>query len=220
MTARQRYSMPSSRGGSPRPRPVSSSSSRAAAGEIIGLRDRCCHRLAPLSKGRKEGDCVRCGYHGLLFDATGRCIEIPGADTVPREGARAALSDRAEEQVGVRLDGRPGAGRHRPAARQLLVRPPDWDYVPGYLHYDTPQQLICDNLLDFSHLSATSTRRPSAARPRSRRRGRRSRACRAASASRARSTTCRRRPTTARCAARRQSRPLVHLRLPAARARC
>jgi vanillate O-demethylase monooxygenase subunit len=30
---------------------------------------------------------------------------------------------------------------------------PDWDYVPGYLHYDTPQELVCDNLLDFSHLS-------------------------------------------------------------------
>jgi len=56
---------------------------RIADGEITALRDRCCHRLAPLSKGRKEGDCVRCGYHGLLFDATGRCIEIPGSETVP-----------------------------------------------------------------------------------------------------------------------------------------
>lgn len=28
-----------------------------------------------------------------------------------------------------------------------------WHYRPGYLHYDTPQALICDNLLDFSHLS-------------------------------------------------------------------
>jgi phenylpropionate dioxygenase-like ring-hydroxylating dioxygenase large terminal subunit len=30
---------------------------------------------------------------------------------------------------------------------------PDWRNIPGYLHYDTPCQLICDNLLDFSHLS-------------------------------------------------------------------
>jgi vanillate O-demethylase monooxygenase subunit len=30
---------------------------------------------------------------------------------------------------------------------------PDWRYLPGYLHYDTPYLLICDNLLDFSHLS-------------------------------------------------------------------
>jgi vanillate O-demethylase monooxygenase subunit len=30
---------------------------------------------------------------------------------------------------------------------------PDWRYEPGYLHYDTPWELIADNLLDFSHLS-------------------------------------------------------------------
>ena len=126
---------------------------RTAAGEIVGLRDRCCHRLAPLSKGRKEGDCVRCGYHGLLFDATGRCIEIPGADTRAREGARAALSGRAEEQVGVRLDGRPGAGRHRRCCPTTSrATRPTGTTCPGYLHYDTPQQLVCDNLLDFSHL--------------------------------------------------------------------
>ena len=28
-----------------------------------------------------------------------------------------------------------------------------WHYKPGYMHYDTPYLLICDNLLDFSHLS-------------------------------------------------------------------
>ncbi len=30
---------------------------------------------------------------------------------------------------------------------------PDWTYLPGYLHYDAPHCLICDNLLDFSRLS-------------------------------------------------------------------
>jgi phenylpropionate dioxygenase-like ring-hydroxylating dioxygenase large terminal subunit len=30
---------------------------------------------------------------------------------------------------------------------------PDWQNKPGYMHYDTPYLLICDNLLDFSHLS-------------------------------------------------------------------
>ena len=30
---------------------------------------------------------------------------------------------------------------------------PEWRNLPGYLHYDTPYLLICDNLLDFSHLS-------------------------------------------------------------------
>jgi vanillate O-demethylase monooxygenase subunit len=32
------------------------------------LLDRCPHRFAPLSKGRKQADGVACGYHGLAFN--------------------------------------------------------------------------------------------------------------------------------------------------------
>jgi vanillate O-demethylase monooxygenase subunit len=56
---------------------------RTSTGELVALEDRCCHRSAQLSKGRREGDCVRCGDHGLKFDATGTCIGKPGYDTVP-----------------------------------------------------------------------------------------------------------------------------------------
>ena len=30
-----------------------------------------------------EGDCVRCMYHGLKFDPTGKCVQIPGQDRIP-----------------------------------------------------------------------------------------------------------------------------------------
>ena len=56
---------------------------RTSAGEIVVLEDRCCHRQAPLSRGRREGDDIRCMYHGLKFDASGRCIEIPGQESIP-----------------------------------------------------------------------------------------------------------------------------------------
>lgn len=42
------------------------------------MADRCPHRLAPLSMGRLVGDAVECGYHGITFDCTGKCIRIPG----------------------------------------------------------------------------------------------------------------------------------------------
>ena len=44
---------------------------RREDGALAALEDRCCHRSAPLSKGRREGDCVRCGYHGKMrsFDS-------------------------------------------------------------------------------------------------------------------------------------------------------
>ena len=54
------------------------------SGQAVALDDRCCHRGARLSKGRLEGDCVRCMYHGLKFDGSGACVQIPGQDTVIR----------------------------------------------------------------------------------------------------------------------------------------
>ncbi len=126
---------------------------RTEDGGMAALRDRCCHRLAPLSKGRKEGDCVRCGYHGLLFDASGRCIEIPGSETVP-EKARVQRYPLAVKNKWVFVwMGDPAKADAALLPDNFSCDDPGWDYVPGYLHYATPQALICDNLLDFSHLS-------------------------------------------------------------------
>jgi len=60
---------------------------RTVEGPAVALRDRCCHRNLPLSLGRIEGNDLRCGYHGLKFDAAGACVEIPG-QTVIAPGAR------------------------------------------------------------------------------------------------------------------------------------
>jgi len=60
---------------------------RTGAGAVSALEDRCCHRNLPLSMGTVEGDCIRCGYHGLKYDAAGTCVEIPGQKLIP-PGAR------------------------------------------------------------------------------------------------------------------------------------
>ncbi len=126
---------------------------RTSSGEVVALEDRCCHRQAPLSRGRREGDCVRCGYHGLKFDSQGVCVEVPGMDGVPSK-ARVRrfpvvvkhhwvfvwMGDEAEADAALLPD-------------NFSNDHPDWRYLPGYLHYDTPWALIADNLLDFSHLS-------------------------------------------------------------------
>src|ERR1700739_3136950 len=49
----------------------------------VALEDRCCHRRAPLSKGKVIGDRLQCGYHGFTFDAAGACVAIPGQERVP-----------------------------------------------------------------------------------------------------------------------------------------
>lgn len=47
------------------------------AGELVGMRDLCPHRLVPLSAGKIVGAEVECGYHGYRFDASGKATTIP-----------------------------------------------------------------------------------------------------------------------------------------------
>jgi 5,5'-dehydrodivanillate O-demethylase len=41
---------------------------------------RCAHRGTQLSAGWVEGDCIRCMYHGWLYDSTGQCVEQPAEE--------------------------------------------------------------------------------------------------------------------------------------------
>lgn len=50
---------------------------RRKDGEPVALEDACPHRKLPLSDGTLEGDTVVCGYHGLTFNCTGKCVEAP-----------------------------------------------------------------------------------------------------------------------------------------------
>jgi phenylpropionate dioxygenase-like ring-hydroxylating dioxygenase large terminal subunit len=126
---------------------------RTAAGEIVALEDRCCHRHAPLSAGRREGDCVRCGYHGLKFDPSGQCVEAPGIPIVPAKARVKRYPTVLKNNWVFVWMGDPSQADADLLPDNFSCEHPDWQHKPGYLHYDTPYLLICDNLLDFSHLS-------------------------------------------------------------------
>ncbi|GBQ08047.1 aromatic ring-hydroxylating oxygenase subunit alpha [Acetobacter cerevisiae] len=50
---------------------------RPENGPVYALEDRCAHRQVPLSKGKVEGDCIKCCYHGWAFDRAGQCVTVP-----------------------------------------------------------------------------------------------------------------------------------------------
>ena len=50
---------------------------RTTKGDAVALEDACPHRKLPLSCGQLNDDRVACGYHGLTFDKTGRCVNAP-----------------------------------------------------------------------------------------------------------------------------------------------
>ncbi|WP_156397317.1 MULTISPECIES: aromatic ring-hydroxylating dioxygenase subunit alpha [unclassified Sphingomonas] len=126
---------------------------RKESGGVAALVDRCSHRFAPLSMGRREGDCLRCMYHGLVFDGQGECVEEPG---------------RKRPSSGIAVKSFPVVERYKqiwiwmgdPALSDPSLVPdchwqddPNWRSIPAYIHYKADYRLILDNLLDFSHLS-------------------------------------------------------------------
>jgi phenylpropionate dioxygenase-like ring-hydroxylating dioxygenase large terminal subunit len=126
---------------------------RGENGEPIALEDRCVHRRVSLSLGRRIGDRVRCGYHGLEFDRTGACVRIPGQDVIPPQA-------RVPAYPVVERDGLVWIWLADPAEA-------DSDAVPRYsmcsdpglagrtmvLRIDGGARLLIENVLDLSHIA-------------------------------------------------------------------
>jgi phenylpropionate dioxygenase-like ring-hydroxylating dioxygenase large terminal subunit len=126
---------------------------RDSQGRPVALEDRCCHRAAPLHLGRKEGDCVRCMYHGLKFDPTGACVEIPGQDSIPpRTCVRSYRVVERDRLIWIWM-GDPALADAAAIVDFFWHDSPDWRMKPGYIHYQANYKLIVDNLLDFTHLA-------------------------------------------------------------------
>jgi phenylpropionate dioxygenase-like ring-hydroxylating dioxygenase large terminal subunit len=131
---------------------------RGESGRVIALIDRCCHRGAPLSLGRREGDCIRCMYHGLKFDPSGKCIQIPGQDKIPDKlGVRSYPVVERDQLVWIWM-GDPERADPDDIIDFPYLRDPQWQGLPGYLHYDANYMLIVDNLSDFAHLAFVHTK--------------------------------------------------------------
>jgi len=126
---------------------------RTASGAITVLRDRCCHRFAPLSRGRLEGDDIRCMYHGLKFSASGACVEIPSTDNIP-SGVFVRSFPVVEQDRWIWVwMGDPALADRSLIPRAIGHEDPAYSLGTGELYYDANYQLIHDNLLDLTHLS-------------------------------------------------------------------
>ena len=131
---------------------------RGENGSVNALNDRCPHRGALLSKGRLEGDSVRCMYHGIKFDGSGKCVQIPGQDMIPpKVRVKSYPVTERGNFVWVWMG---DAAKADPALIMDLpyLDDPQWKGIPAYLHYDANYLLIIDNLSDFAHLAFVHTK--------------------------------------------------------------
>lgn len=127
---------------------------RDPKGTAFALEDACPHRKLPLSKGNLKGGTVECGYHGLTFDGTGRCVAAPTqGDPIPRRAR--VRSYPVIDRYGL-LWIWMGDG---PADKDALLRiphydDPSWGTTPvGAMDIACHYLWVIDNLLDPSHVA-------------------------------------------------------------------
>jgi phenylpropionate dioxygenase-like ring-hydroxylating dioxygenase large terminal subunit len=124
---------------------------RQSDGTVAMLEDACWHRLLPLSMGRLEGDELVCGYHGLVYNAQGRCTHMPSQETLNPSAC---------------VRNYPVIEKHRfiwvwpgdPAlADPALVPDLHWNDDPAWtgdgklITVNCDYRLVIDNLMDLTH---------------------------------------------------------------------
>ena len=128
---------------------------RTESGAAKAIADRCPHRFAPMWRGKVVGETLQCGYHGLAFDGTGRCVHNPhGEGVIPPEAHSSGWP--VTERYGAVWIWLGDADLADPGLLPDLPRleqPERYEYVPIYMHTPGNYQLIADNLLDLSHVN-------------------------------------------------------------------
>jgi vanillate O-demethylase monooxygenase subunit len=125
---------------------------RTEAGKPVVMLDLCPHRHAPLSLGRLVGDNVECGYHGITFDCSGRCVRIPGEGRIlERFHAHTFPALERWGFIWIWLGEKEKADESKLPMPFKFQSEPGWCPMDGYVHVKGHYELLVDNLLDLSH---------------------------------------------------------------------
>jgi len=119
---------------------------------VVAMRDACPHRLLPLSVGLREGDSIRCKYHGLKLGPDGIAEEMPLKSDAVNRGICVETYAVVEKHRFVWV----WIGDKAKADPTLI---PDlwpcsaegWVFDGGYYHVGCDYRLMIDNLMDLTH---------------------------------------------------------------------
>jgi vanillate O-demethylase monooxygenase subunit len=126
---------------------------RDGSGKAAALADRCCHRAAPLHLGSIVEAGIQCGYHGLVFNAAGRCVTIPGQKQIPQDAQVRSYPTVEKDQLVWLWMGDPAL------ADQIKIvdfpyhnDPAHWPNKHSVYPIKGNYMLMVDNLMDLTHL--------------------------------------------------------------------
>ncbi|HSV81873.1 MAG TPA: aromatic ring-hydroxylating dioxygenase subunit alpha [Ramlibacter sp.] len=124
---------------------------RTLAGEAVAVRNRCPHRSFPLAKGKLEGDVLVCGYHGMQFDPSGRCVNMPAMPIVPTNAnVRSFPTVERGPLVWIWM-GDPEHADETRVPDTGWLHSPEWKTVTGGFHIKSDYVAMHENLLDQTH---------------------------------------------------------------------
>ena len=127
---------------------------RGHNGAPAALEDACPHRFVPLSKGQVSDDGrLRCGYHGLEFNASGACVRNPHTSgrIPPAAKVRSYPVIERHKMVWIWMGDRTPDPDLIPDFSQLDVADPKLTSDLGCLEIDANYTFMVENLLDLSH---------------------------------------------------------------------
>ncbi|TFL13247.1 aromatic ring-hydroxylating dioxygenase subunit alpha [Pusillimonas caeni] len=129
---------------------------RTEEGEVVAFDDRCCHKRFPLSESKLlDNGNLECAYHGLQYDSSGQCVEIPSqADRpIPKQAHLRNIPVCEQDRIVWMWPGDPSAcegiapPRTQEAVDENLTAMP----LPQVVHSPSNYLLLIENLLDISH---------------------------------------------------------------------
>ena len=128
---------------------------RKQDGTPVALEDACPHRKLPLSKGSLKNDAIECGYHGLTFDGSGKCIAAPTQPEQIPEKARVRSYPVVDRYRLLWIwMGEPELADSNDILNIENFDNPDWGCTEGgTMEMECNYLWICDNLLDPSHVA-------------------------------------------------------------------
>lgn len=128
---------------------------RTGEDRVAAFDDRCVHKRMPLSEGRVLADgLLECPYHGLCYDASGRCVRIPSQMDQPIPSRAKLRPMPVVEQDGLVWvwPGDPTKMGEATPPRTPEIGGRDWDthmFDPVYVQAN--YLLLIENLLDITH---------------------------------------------------------------------
>lgn len=119
---------------------------------LVALEDACWHRLLPLSKGHLQPDgSLVCGYHGLVYDARGRCTHMPSQETINPSACVRSYPVFAKHRFVWVWMGDPALADPEKIPDLHWNHDPAWAGDGELIKVACDYRLVVDNLMDLTH---------------------------------------------------------------------